>query len=80
MDFIHIELLIQDWKAFALYSVLRCFKIGTSVCLRTGENHMRLQKSLLHQKRSVVFMCTGWISPPTRNPMCVCWNSINVTF
>lgn len=32
---------------------------------------MYLQKSLLCQKGSVVFICAGWISPPQRNPVCV---------
>lgn len=33
-------------------------------------NQMYLQKLRLCQKRSVVFMCAGWISPPQRNPVC----------
>ena len=34
-------------------------------------NQMYLQKCLLCQKRSVIFICAGWISPPQRNPVCV---------
>lgn len=48
-----------------------CFKIGTFCVPYNWGNQMYLQKSLLCQKRSVVFMCAGWISPPQRNPVCV---------
>lgn len=81
MDFIQIELLAQGWKAFVLYSVLRCVSKLAPLCASELEKITCVYKSLFSaKKRSVVFMCTGWISPPPRNPMCVCWNSINVVF
>lgn len=65
-----IELLIQDWKAFVLYSVFKCVsKLAPFVCRITGE--IKCIYKNLCQKRSVVFMCAGWISLPQRNPVCV---------
>lgn len=52
-------------------SVEMCFKIGTFVCPYNRGYEMYLQKCLFCHKRSVLFTCIGWISPPQRNPVCV---------
>lgn len=66
-----VERLVQDWKAVVLYSVFKCVsKLATFCAIWLGKSNV-FTKTLLCQKRSVIFVCPGWISPPHRNPVCV---------
>lgn len=52
-------------------SAQMCSKIGTFVCCIAGEIKCIYKNLFPANKRSVVFICAGWISPPQRNPVYV---------
>lgn len=80
MDFIQIELLAQGWKAFVLYSVLRCVSKLAPLCASELEKITCVYKSLFSAKKGQLCLCALAGSHLLLGAPCVCAGTPSTLF